>query len=469
MIMVSKPEKTAQIQILIVDDEPLIRKSLYEIMRIEGYRVQMAETGEAALGILKKEHIDVIVTDFQLPKMNGIQLLEEVKRWSPKTEVILVTGYGTIESAVAAMKKGAFDYITKPINDAEIKIIIQKLIEKKQIVAENEELKQIIAKGRRDHFCDLIGVSARIQEVYRIIDSVASSNATILITGESGTGKGMIARAIHQTDQTRKDKPFVEISCGALTETLLESELFGHMKGAFTGAIKDKEGRFEYARGGTIFLDEIDAFSPTLQVKLLRVLQEGIFERVGDNLPRRAEARIIVATNQDLTDLARQGKFREDLYYRINVICVHVPPLRDRKEDISILIDHFLKKYCRINNKKITGVAGDVQKMFMEYSWPGNIRELENAIEGAVIMTKGTTVNKTDVPNFSKFTTNHSKSSKSPEKNLKRAVEQPEKEHIIAILKDCNWNRNKAAASLGVNRTTLYNKMKKYNIGEETI
>lgn len=469
MIMVSKQEKTAQIQILIVDDEPLIRKSLYEILRIEGYRVQMAETGEAALGILKKEHIDVVVTDFQLPKMTGIQLLEEVKRWSLKTAVILVTGYGTIESAVAAMKKGAFDYITKPINDTEIKIIIQKLIERKQIVAENEELKQIIAKGRRDHFYDLIGASAKIQEVYRIIDSVASSNATILITGESGTGKGLIARAIHQTDQTRKDKPFVEISCGALTETLLESELFGHMKGAFTGAIKDKEGRFEYARGGTIFLDEIDAFSLTLQVKLLRVLQEGVFERVGDNIPRRAEARIIVATNQNITDMVNQGKFREDLYYRINVICIQVPPLRDRKEDIPILIDHFLKKYCAINNKKVTGMSGDVQKMFIEYSWPGNIRELENAIEGAVIMAKTGIANRADIPNFTKFTIEAPKSLKSPEKNLRRAVEQPEKEHIISILKDCNWNRNKAAASLGVNRTTLYNKMKKYNINEEMI
>ena len=290
------------------------------------------------------------------------------------------------------------------------------MIERKQIVAENEELKQIIAKGRRDHFCDLIGVSAKIQEVYRIIDSVASSNATILITGESGTGKGLIARAIRQTDQTRKDKPFVEISCGALTETLLESELFGHMKGAFTGAIKDKEGRFEYAHGGTIFLDEIDAFSPTLQVKLLRVLQEGIFERVGDNIPRRAEARIIVATNQNLTNLVRQGKFREDLYYRINVICVQVPPLRDRKEDIPILAGHFLKKYCAINNKKIAGMSGDVQKMFSEYSWPGNIRELENAIEGAVIMAKAGIINRADIPNFTKFTIDPPKSSKSPEK-----------------------------------------------------
>ena len=462
--MLTKAEKS--VRILIVDDEPLIRKSLYEILRIEGYRVQMAETGEAALGILKKERFDIVVTDFQLPEMNGIALLEEIKRGSPKTEVILVTGYGTIESAVAAMKKGAFDYITKPINDSEIKIIIQKLIEKKQIIDENEALKQIIAKERRDHFCDLIGASAKIQEVYHIIDSVASSNATILITGESGTGKGLIARAIHQTDQTRRDKPFVEISCGALTETLLESELFGHMKGAFTGAIKDKEGRFEYARGGTIFLDEIDAFSLTLQVKLLRVLQEGVFERVGDNTPRRADARIIVATNQNLTDLVRQGKFREDLYYRINVICVQVPPLRDRKEDIPLLTGHFLEKYCKINNKKVMGVVPDVQKIFAEYPWPGNIRELENAIEGAIIMAKGSMVNRADIPNFTKFTIDPPRSH---ERNLKRAVEQPEKDHIISILKDCNWNRNKAAASLGVNRTTLYNKMKKYNISEETI
>lgn len=468
MIMSNKAEK-AVVHILIVDDEPLIRKSLYEILRIEGYRVQMAETGEEAIGILKKQQFDIVVTDFQLPKMNGIQLLEGIKHWSPKTEVILVTGYGTIESAVAAMKKGAFDYITKPINDSEIKIIIQKLIEKKQIVAENEQLKQIIAKERRDHFCDLIGSSAKIQEVYRIIDTVASSNATILITGESGTGKGLIARAIHQTDQTRKEKPFVEISCGALTETLLESELFGHMKGAFTGAIKDKEGRFEYAKGGTLFLDEIDAFSPTLQVKLLRILQEGIFERVGDNTPRHAEARIIVATNQDLTDLVRQGKFREDLYYRINVICVNVPPLRERKEDLLILINHFLKKYCKINNKTVTGIDEHVQKIFLDYHWPGNIRELENAIEGAVIMAKTGIVSKADIPNFAKFTTDYSKTPQSTERNLRRAVEQPEKEHIIAILKDCNWNRNKAAASLGVNRTTLYNKMKKYNISEETI
>jgi DNA-binding NtrC family response regulator len=457
-------EGKKDVGILIVDDEPLIRKSLFEILRIEGYRVQMAASGEEAVGLLSGGHPDIVVTDLKLPQMNGIDLLEQVKKISPKTDVILMTGYGTIESAVDAMKKGAFDYITKPINDQEIKITIHKIVEKKRILEENESLKQMLAQKSRDHLCDLIGSSGKMQEVYHIIDSVASSNATILIGGESGTGKGLVARAIHKIDSIRKDMPFVEISCGALTETILESELFGHVKGAFTGAIKDKEGRFEYAKGGTIFLDEIDAFSPKLQAKLLRVLQEGLFERVGDNIPRRAEARIIVATNQNLIDLVQKGRFREDLYYRINVICIHVPPLRERKEDIQILTRHFIQKYGQMNNKKILRISAEVEKMFVEYHWQGNIRELENAIEGAVIMTKTDVINKWDIPNSSKFT--NFSINKTAENNLKKAVELPEREHILSVLKNCNWNRNRAAASLGVNRTTLYNKMKKYNIFE---
>ncbi len=460
-----KNENKKNYQILIVDDEPLIRKSLYEILRIDGYRVQMAASGEEALGLIEKNEIDIVVTDFKLPKISGLQLLQEIKSRSPKAEVILITGYGSIESAVEAMKKGAFDYITKPINDAEIKITIGKILEKRKLVDENESLREIIAKEKRYSFCELIGVSERMQAVYHTIDSVASSNATILISGESGTGKGLVARAIHQSDRTRQDKPFVEVSCGALTETLLESELFGHVKGAFTGAIKDKEGRFEYARGGTIFLDEIDAFSPKLQVKLLRVLQEGLFERVGDNTCRKTDARIIVATNQDLTELVKEGKFREDLYYRINVICIQVPPLRERASDIPLLTDFFIQKYSKANNKKISKVAPEVAKVFMEYPWPGNIRELENAIEGAAIMTKTDVIHPWDIPNAAKFSV--ARPSRSKADSLKKAVELPEKEHIVSTLKNCNWNRNKAAASLGVNRTTLYNKMKKYNIKQE--
>ncbi|MCK5180785.1 MAG: sigma-54-dependent Fis family transcriptional regulator, partial [Candidatus Omnitrophica bacterium] len=317
--MTTSKERNKKFRILVVDDEPLIRESLYEILRIEGYRVQMAQGGKEALQLMSKNEFDVVVTDFKLPKMSGMDLLEVVKKDFSKTEVIMITGYGSIETAVEAMKKGACDYITKPINDNEIKIIIQRTVESKEIIEENKILKEMLARERRSAYGTMIGSSEKMQSVYHIIDSVASTNATILIAGESGTGKGLIARAIHENDQARKEKPFVEVSCGALSETLLESELFGHVKGAFTGAIKDKEGRFEYADGGTVFLDEIDAFSLSLQVKLLRVLQDGVFERVGDNVTRKTHARIIVATNQTLTDLVADGKFREDLYYRVNV------------------------------------------------------------------------------------------------------------------------------------------------------
>ncbi|MGE0267421.1 MAG: sigma-54-dependent transcriptional regulator [Candidatus Omnitrophota bacterium] len=448
--------------IMVVDDEPLIRESLFEIFKIEGFRVQMASSAEEALKVLEKHPADIIITDLKLPRMSGLELLQEVKKNYERTEVIVITGYGSIETAVEAMKIGAFDYITKPINDSEIKLIIGNIVGKLRLIEENVALRGLIAKDKRKSLAGMIGSSQKMQAVYNIIDSVASTNATILITGESGTGKGMVAKAIHYCDENRKNKPFVEISCGALSETLLESELFGHMKGAFTGAIKDKEGRFEYAKGGTIFLDEIDAFSPSLQVKLLKVLQDGVFERVGDNVTRKADARIIVATNQQLTDLVDEGTFREDLYYRINVIAIQMPPLRDRKDDIKVLVDFFLDLYSKSNNKKISGVSDEVIKMFKNYNWPGNIRELENAIEGAVIMAKTETVQKQDVPNYAKFDETEIRSTEI--KSLKKATEQPEREHIISILNECNWNRNKAAAALGVNRTTLYNKMKKYHI-----
>jgi DNA-binding NtrC family response regulator len=459
-------ENSKNYNILIVDDEPLIRQSLYEILRIAGYSVQMASCGEDALKALQKIPADILVTDLKLPKMSGLELLSEVKKDFPKLEVIVMTGYGSIESAVEAMKKGAYDYITKPINDNEIKMIINKIVEKKQILEENETLKQIIAKEHRASFCGMIGHSEKMQSVYHIIDSVASTNATILITGESGTGKGLVAKAIHESDVNRKCKPFIEVSCGALSETLLESELFGHVKGSFTGAIKDKEGRFEYANGGTIFLDEIDAFSPSLQVKLLRILQDNVFERVGENVTRKTDARIIVATNRQLTELVAKGEFREDLYYRVNVISIQMPPLRERKDDIEAIVKHFMAKYSQINKKKVIGLSPDVKNLFLEYHWPGNVRELENAIEGAVIMAKSEIIQKADMPNHTKFQSNINVRPTSDDKSLKKIVEQPEKEYIISILKECNWNRNKAAEALGVNRTTLYNKMKKYKIEE---
>jgi len=398
--------------------------------------------------------------------MNGLDLLREVKEISPDTEVIVITGFGSIESAVEAMKHGAYHYVTKPINDDEIKSFIQKIVEHKQVLQENRRLRALLEESAPKSFGQMIGSSSRMQKVYHIIESVADSHATILITGESGTGKGLAARALHAMDQSRRDKPFVEVSCGALSETLLESELFGHVKGAFTGAIRDKEGRFEYARGGTIFLDEIDAFSPMLQVKLLRVLQDGVFERVGDNVTRRTDARIIVATNRLLTDLVESGDFREDLYYRINVISIVMPPLRDRKEDIPMLIDHFLEIYQKKNGKKIAGVSDDVRNMFLDYHWPGNIREFENAIEGAVIMAKEDIIQRWDIPNFEKFSDAAFSKPKPavPVKSLKEMVKAPERDLIIQALDESSWNRNQAAAILGINRTTLYNKMKKYHI-----
>lgn len=465
--------ENSNVNILVVDDERLIRESLYEILRIDGFGVYMAPTAEEGLELLKKHNIDVVITDLKLPKMDGITFLKHIKEINDGIEVVVITGYASVETAVDAMKIGAYDYVTKPINDNEIKLLIQRVVERKSLVQENQQLKGLVEKGARDSFCDMIGSSPKMQELYNLIDAIASTNASILVSGESGTGKGLVAKAIHKTDRNRREKPFVEVSCGALTETLLESELFGHMKGSFTGAIKDKEGRFEYAHGGTIFLDEIDAFSPKLQVKLLKVLQDGEFERVGDNLTRKTNARVIVATNQSLTELVKSGDFREDLYYRINVITVQLPPLRERKEDIEHIVNFYLKKYSKVNNRAISGVSNDVLAMFQNYPWPGNIRELENAVEGAVIMCPKGIVEKTHVPNLNKFDLKDSASHVGASSNvsglsLRRAVELPEKEHIIEVLESCGWNRNKAALKLGVNRTTLYNKMKKYKITNES-
>ncbi|HPB68716.1 MAG TPA: sigma-54 dependent transcriptional regulator [Candidatus Omnitrophota bacterium] len=454
--------KNNKYSILIVDDEPLIRESLYEILRIDGFLAMMASNGEEALEEISNKRIDIVLTDMKLPNMNGLDLIVKIKEISPDTEVIMITGYGSIETAVEAMKSGAYDYVTKPINDHEIKLMINKIVERKEVLQENQDLREIIAEVNPEKFCGMIGSSDRMQRVYHVVESVASSNATILITGESGTGKSLVARAVHEKDRYRHEKPFVEISCGALSETLLESELFGHMKGAFTGAIKDKEGRFEFARGGTVFLDEIDAFSPSLQVKLLRVLQDGVFERVGDNVTRKTDARIIVATNQELKDLVLQGDFREDLFYRINVINITMPPLRERKDDIDLLVNHFIERYNRINNKNVKGLSDEVRKLFLLYNWPGNIRELENAIEGAVVMSRTDIINKRDIPNVEKFSVASTKPVNG--QSLKKVLEQPEKDMIISVLEECNWNRNRAAAVLGINRTTLYNKMKKFDI-----
>ena len=449
-------------RILIADDEPLIRKSLYESLRMEGYEAAMAAYGEEALQKIARIPIDLVIADIKMPKVSGIDLLKQIKAKYPDIPVLLITGYGTIDQAVEAMRLGAADYITKPITDGEIQIVIKKLFEQKNLIEENIALRQQLALTARDRFHRLIGRDEKMQRIYTLIETIAQTKATILIKGESGTGKRLISLAIHANDPVRKDKPFVEVSCAALPETLLESELFGHVKGAFTGAIRDRVGRFEVAQGGTILLDEIDAFSPALQVKLLRVLQEGQFERVGDTKTVQVDVRIIAATNQNLEEAIKKGAFREDLYYRLNVIAVELPPLRERKGDIPLLVAHFLEKFSEKNKKKFSSVSDGFLKTLEAYHWPGNVRELENVIERATIVAQEDYLTEQDLPAlFHELPEVHAAASGRP---LKEMLGEPEKELIVRTLQECHWNRKKAAALLGVNRTTLSNKMKKYNL-----
>jgi DNA-binding NtrC family response regulator len=451
--------------ILVVDDEPLVRRSLSEFLTLQGYTVSIAANGREALDLLRDYSADIVITDLKMPEIGGLQLLKQIKKSYPETRVIMVTGFASIESAVEAIREGAYDYVTKPIVDKEIKIVIERLVQQKQLQEENIKLKEQLAEGRRERFHNIVGKDEKMQKIYTLIEAIATTRATVLIHGESGTGKRLIAHAVHKYNAEERDKPFVEVSCGALTETLLESELFGHVRGAFTGAIKDKPGRFALANGGSIFLDEIDAFTPALQVKLLRVLQEGEFERVGDNKTAKVDVRVIAATNQKLEELIAQGKFRKDLFYRLNIISIEIPPLRERKQDIPLLVEDFIQKHSRHIRKKIEGVAAEAMERLMDYSWPGNIRELENVIERAIILTKGPRIIIDDLPDF----LNHVKEKEALAENnnhlkLKDALKDPEKELILKALESANWNRNEAAGILGINRTTLYKKMHKLGL-----
>jgi DNA-binding NtrC family response regulator len=451
--------------ILVVDDEPLVRRSLSEFLTLQGYTVSIAANGREALDCLRSYTADIVITDLKMPEVNGLQLLKHIKKAHPETCVIMVTGFASIESAVEAIREGAYDYVTKPIVDNEIKLVIERLIQQKQLQEENIKLKEQLAVTQRQRFHNIVGKDEKMQKIYTLIEAIATTRATVLIHGESGTGKRLIAHAIHKYNEEERDKPFIEVSCGALTETLLESELFGHVRGAFTGAIKDKPGRFSLANGGSIFLDEIDAFTPALQVKLLRVLQEGEFERVGDNKTAKVDVRVIAATNQDLEQLIAQGKFRKDLFYRLNIISIEIPPLRERKQDVPLLVDDFIKKHSRHIRKKIEGVSSQAMETLMAYSWPGNIRELENVIERAIILTKGPAIVPEDLPD----SLNHRKEKEALlEGNnllkLKEALKDPEKELILKALESVNWNRNEAAKILGINRTTLYKKMHKLGL-----
>ena len=461
--------------ILIADDEPLTRQSLYEILKIEGYKVTTARDGLEALGLIEKLLPEIVISDMKMPGMDGLQLVKEIKSRGLEIPVILITGYGSIETAVEVMREGAFDYITKPIVDNEIKVVIQKIIKQQELIEENRFLRERLEHTTRQRFHNIIGQNDKMQKIYALIEAVANSNATLLLQGESGTGKSLVAYAIHQSDLARRNNPLIEVSCGALPETLLETELFGHVKGSFTGAIKDRIGRFELADKGTILLDEIDTFSPHLQVKLLRILQNGEFERVGDTKTIKIDVRVIAATNQDLAEAIKKGKFREDLYYRLNVISIHIPPLRERRDDIPLLAEYFLKKKNEVNNnKKITGISKEAMQALLEYNWPGNIRELENIIERSVILARGDIVGMQDLPEFLHKTalpsgawapaSDISLSCRPNAKSLREALKNPEEAAIRNALEQVGWNRKEAAAMLGINRTTLYNKMKSYDL-----
>lgn len=379
--------------ILIVDDEQSMRDFLSIMLKKEGYDVVAAETGQDALKAVQTEIFDLVISDVKMPGMDGIDVLKTVKEVSPETVVIMITAYATAETAVEAMKRGAYDYITKPFKVDEIKLIIQKALEKRHLRKENILLKREMES--RQGFESFIGNSQAMQKVFLLIRQVANTNSTVLISGESGTGKELVARAIHY-NSSRKDRPFVTVNCGALPETLLESELFGYMKGAFTGAISNKQGLFEAAGNGTIFLDEISATTPALQIKLLRVLQEREFMRVGGTTDIKVDARVLAASNRDLLAEVAKGTFREDLYYRLNVIPVHLPALRERKDDIPLLVDFFLSKFNGLKKQK--KFDPETLRFFMGYDWPGNVRELENAIERMVILAIGDTITPEHIP-----------------------------------------------------------------------
>ncbi|NLI81909.1 MAG: sigma 54-interacting transcriptional regulator [Deltaproteobacteria bacterium] len=381
--------------ILIVDDEKNYLLVLEDLLLEEGYRVVTSDNGARALEILKAHELDVVITDMKMPGMDGMSLLEHIHAMHPDLPVIMMTAYGSVEKAVEAMRKGAFDYILKPFENEELKLTIRKAIDHYQLVCQNRYLTRELQD--RYQFNNIIGKSAVMQRIYRLIEKVAPSKATVLITGESGTGKELIARAIH-FNSPRGERPFISVNCGALPETLLESELFGHEKGAFSGAVSLRKGRFELAHQGTLFLDEISEMSPPLQVKLLRILQEMEFERVGGSQSLKVDVRVVAASNRDLRLEVAEGRFRSDLFYRLNVVHVALPPLRDRKDDIPLLVNHFLRKFANEESSCNLRIHPEAMRLLLDYHWPGNVRELENVIERAVILCNGESVEAKDLP-----------------------------------------------------------------------
>jgi len=444
--------------ILVVDDDFLIRESLSELLRLDNYDVDAAQGGHEALTQLATHTYDVVFTDINMPEVTGFEVLREVNLKYPETQVVLITGFGEIQTAVQAIKQGAYDYVQKPLVDDNIKMIVRRVMEQKRLSEENRYLRQRL--GMRPKFANFVGQDHKIKKVFEVIEAIADTKTTVMITGESGTGKTLIARAIHY-NSSRRNGPFVEVSCGALPETLLESELFGHVEGSFTGATSDKIGKFELAHGGTIFLDEINTASPGLQVKLLRAIQEREFERVGGTETITLDVRFILATNFDLREQVEEGTFRKDLFYRVNVVPIHMPPLRERVGDTPLLAEHFLRMYARQNRSTVASISPDAVMRLKQYPWPGNVRELENAIETALVLCKGNEIGVDDLP---ATVTNKGEPQRVP---LKEALERAEREIIENALKLNNWRRQATASMLEIDRTTLFKKMRTHGLLKE--
>ena len=475
---------TEAARILIADDDPIIAESLSELLQRRGHITATAGCGSEAMGMIRDAAngdgtggFDLLVADMNMPRMDGLELLKQVRQHHDAIVTIVITGYGTIESAVEAVKLGAFDYLTKPIVDDELLLVVDKARRQQMLLAENATMRSQLAQ--RFGLDSMVGGDHRMQKVYDLIEAVAESKTTVLIYGESGTGKSMVAQAVHQRSP-RRGGPLVTFSCGSIPETLLESELFGHVKGAFTGADSDKPGKLRAAEGGTLFIDEINSATPALQLKMLRVLQEKQFEPVGSSRTIRIDVRFVLASNEPLDRMVKDGTFREDLYYRINVVSIQLPPLRERSGDVALLVEHFLHVYCKETGKVVTGFSPEVVEAFRRYRWPGNVRELENAVERAVVLTRNKVIAMDDLPDTIRYQSPDgdpgfierrlNPSSWLPTdwhpRALRDALREPEKQIILATLKANDWNRQQTARILDINRTTLYKKIKEYGLEE---